>query len=196
MKLAQGALPRLFPSKTGTIGPSETGTIVPKWDWCHCSKVTLAKLFPRETDTVVPKRDWHDCSQGRLAQLFPNNTGIIVPKWHWHGCSQVRLVRLFLSETGTIAPKWHWHNCSQVILDFDFLIYTLFCSLFFGTILHYWVSLGEQLCHVPGLWHMIGFQLYGLDDRSFWIFFCIEETFFTFRVNWLVIYNTKPDWCM
>ena len=118
---------------------SETDTIVPKWNW---HKSSQARVFPSEISTNVPKWDWHDCSQLTQARLFPNDTGTIVRKWDSHNCSQVKLARLFPNDTGSTAPKWHWHDCSQE--DFDFLICILFSSLFFGTILHKWVSLGNN----------------------------------------------------
>ena len=106
------------------------------------SQVRLARLFPSDTGTIVSKWYWHNFSQVTLAQLFTSKTGTIIPKWDWPNCSQVTLTRLFASETGTIVPTWdqqgcsevNWHHCSQV--NFDFLFCILFCSFFFGTILH------------------------------------------------------------
>ena len=137
--------------------PSDTGTIDPKWNWCDCYQVKMARLFPSNTGTIIPSWHWHNCLQVRLAQLFPSYTGTIALKWHWHDCSQVTLAWLFPSDTGTIVPKWHWHHCCQV--DFDFLICILFCSLFFGMILHYWVSLGKSCAMYQSYsaWSSLGF---------------------------------------
>ena len=83
----------------------------------------------------------------------------------------MRQARLFLSETGTIVPsdtgtivlKWDWHNCSQVKLALlfpsGFWLSSLCFALQFG-LWHNFSLVGftcEQLCHVPGLWHMIPF---------------------------------------
>ena len=115
------------------------------------ASVTWERLFQSHLGTILPLSLGNNCASATWEQLYQSHLGIIIPvslgnnlaSLTRENCSQVRLTQLLPSETGTIVPKWHWRDCAQV--DFDFLIYILLFSLFFGTIFH---------C-LSFTWHMI-----------------------------------------
>ena len=135
------------------------GTMVPVSLGNNRASVTWEQLCRSHLWAIVPVSLGNNCASLTWEQLCQYHLGTIVPvslrnnhpsvTWE-HSCqshsrefSQVRLTQLLPSETGTIVPKWHWRDCAQV--DFDFLIYILLFSLFFGTIFH---------C-LSFTWHMI-----------------------------------------
>ena len=127
------------------------GTIVPVSLGNNCAGLTCEQLCQSHLETIVPVSLGNSCASITWEQLYQSHLGIIIPvslgnnlaSLTRENCSQVRLTQLLPSETGTIVPKWHWRDCAQV--DFDFLIYILLFSLFFGTIFH---------C-LSFTWHMI-----------------------------------------
>ena len=112
--------------------PSDIVIVIPKWDWCDCSKVRVVKLSLSDIGTIVLKWHWYSCSQVRLAQLFSSETGTIVLKWHWHNCFRVRLARLFPSGSGL----YNLYFVLQFVLWHDSSLVSFTC---------------EELCHAPGL---------------------------------------------
>ena len=114
-----------------------------------------------------------------MAWLLPSDNGMIVPKWHWQNCSHFILARSFPSAIATIVSEKtlarlfpsdrHYHDCSQV--DFDFLICILFCTLFFGTNFHQWVSV-ENICAI--------YQYYGTWSNKRTKYFILPSSFLQF----------------